>query len=179
MAGVFAILRGCSKGTEEQEIARAMNVLRGGNPGGFLSELSEREEWQAQREVVMASLVQRAFLAPDGQWGGNDEVEVSSRRLQVREFGTFSKTRCFQMYLFPKYTAFSKVPFSKASCFQMYLFRNTPCFFKCTLSRCMEILNVPFPGATVFKCAVLLNTRLCSEALQSKAVVFSGLAQFR
>ena len=90
MAGVFAILRGC-KGTEEQEIARAMNVLRGGNPGGFLSELSEREEWQAQREAVMASLVRRALLVHgDGQRRGGAErgvdgrLAVSSRSLQVR-----------------------------------------------------------------------------------------------
>ena len=88
MSGVFAIVRGC-KGAEEQAIARAMNVLRGGNPGGFLSELSDREEWQAQREAVMAGLVQRALLV-DGseQWrggGGRGDggVTVSSRKLQV------------------------------------------------------------------------------------------------
>ena len=82
----------------------------------------------------MASLVQRAFLARDGQWRGNDEVAVSSRRLQVRDLGTVSKEGFFRRYFFPN-----------APRFQL-------CLFTC-------IPHVLFPKCTVLKFPVLLNTR--------------------
>lgn len=86
MAGIFAILSGCH-GVEEQAIARAMSVLRGGNPVGFLPELSKREEWQAHREALMAGLVQRAFSGRGGGEGAG-AAAFSQRRLQVRIGGT-------------------------------------------------------------------------------------------
>lgn len=84
MAGVFAILRGF-RGREEQAIARAMHILRGGNPGGFAAGLADNEEWQAHREAAMAGLVRRALSG----YGRAEEVgavagSFFSRRLQVR-----------------------------------------------------------------------------------------------
>ena len=93
MAGVFAILQGCS-GLEEQAIARAMRVLRGGNPDGHATELADHEEWQAYREAAMAGLVRKAMLGYGGAVGPADTAATSaSRRLQVLHLSPLSINR--------------------------------------------------------------------------------------